>query len=66
METATPTYTWRDVLKQTSTYDEAAVERAAQRLFTGMEEVEPGVYDLDHFLWRIAADPGDYIREEDL
>jgi hypothetical protein len=67
VETAIPTYTWQDVLKRNSiAYDEAAVERAAQRLFAGAEDVAPGVYDLDHFLWRVAADPADYIEPEDL
>jgi hypothetical protein len=65
VETATPTYTWQDVLKRNSiAYDEATVERAAQRLYEGAEDVEPGVYDLDFFLWRVAADP-DYIQPED-
>jgi hypothetical protein len=48
-------------------YTEQQIERAAQRLYETAEDpdVAPGVYTLDFFRERVAADPGDYVQPED-
>ena len=48
-------------------YTAEQIERAAQRLCNIAEDpdVAPGIYDLGFFRERVAADPGDYVREED-
>lgn len=62
------TYDWQAQVARQSKYTEAQVERAAKRLYETAEDpdVAPGVYDLDFFRERVAADPGDYIQQEDL
>ena len=45
-------------------YPADVIVRAAKRLFALAEEVEPGVFDLEHFQEKVAAEP-DFVTDED-
>ena len=52
-------------LKLTTQYSAEVIDRAARRLFEGAEDSVPGVYDLEFYRERVAANPEHYVREGD-